>query len=329
MTRPNTSELLPLSKYDKIIVSFSGGKDSTATLLDLFERGVRKDQIELWHQRVDGAGPRLMDWPVTESYCRAVADRLGVGIRFQWREGGFEGEMLRAEKPTGPVRFEQADGGTPGLVGGRGPLGTRLKFPQVSADLKVRWCSAYLKIDVARRAFANDASLVSGKYLFVTGERREESAARSKYAEIERHPSSNGGRRVDQWRSVIDWPESKVWEIMCRWRVRPHPAYYLGWGRVSCALCIFGDPDQWASARELMPAQFARVAGYEKEFGVTIQRKRSVGELAAAGESFLPRDPELRALAMNEHYPMDYAIVPETEKWRLPAGAYKRAGGPT
>lgn len=329
MNRPNTSELLPLSKYDKIVVSFSGGKDSTAALLDLFERGVRKDKIELWHQDVDGHGSRLMDWPVTASYCRAVAAALGVKIRFQWRVGGFEREMLRHESPTAPVRFETHDGSTPELVGGKGPLGTRRKFPQVSADLKVRWCSAYLKIDVARRAFSNDASLAWGRFLFVTGERREESPSRAKYAEIERHASSNGDRRVDQWRTVIDWPESKVWEIMARWRVRPHPAYYLGWGRVSCALCIFGDPDQWASARELMPDQYKRVAGYEREFGVTIQRTKSVGELADAGTSFLPNDPALRALALSETYPMDYAIVPETEKWRLPAGAYTRAGGPT
>jgi len=329
VNRPNTSELLPLSKYHKIIVSFSGGKDSTAALLDLLERGVMKEKIELWHQRVDGDGPRFMDWPVTESYCRAVAATLGVKIRFQWREGGFKREMLRDKKPTARMRFEQIGGGDAGRVGGKGPLGTRRKFPQVSADLKVRWCSAYLKIDVGRSAFANDSSLVWGKFLFVTGERREESTSRAKYAEIEKYKASNGGRRVDQWRSVIDWPESKVWEIMARWRVRPHPAYYLGWGRVSCALCIFGDPDQWASARKLLPTQFAEVAGYEKEFGVTIQRKRTVTELADAGLDFMPDDPGLKALATGEEYPMELALVPDTEKWRLPAGAYKRAGGPT
>lgn len=330
MNRPNTSELLPLSKYDKIIVSFSGGKDSTAALLHLLELGVMKEKIELWHQAVDGQGPRFMDWPVTESYCRAVAFALGVRIRFQWREGGFEREMLRDQKPTAAVRFETKDGNpATERVGGKGPLGTRRKFPQVSADLKVRWCSAYLKIDVGRRAFSNDSSLTWGKFLFVTGERREESTSRAKYAEIEKHASSSGGRRVDQWRAVIDWPESKVWEIMCRWRVRPHPAYYLGWGRVSCALCIFGDPDQWASARALLPGQFARVAGYEQEFKTTIQRKRNVTELADAGVDFMPDDPGLKALASGDEYPVELALVPETEKWRLPAGAYTRAGGPT
>lgn len=328
MNRPNTSELLPLSKYDKIVVSFSGGKDSTASLLDLFERGVRKDQIELWHQCVDGQGPRFMDWPVTESYCRAVANALGVKIRFQWREGGFKREMLRDQQATAAMRYEE--GGVEHTMGGKGPLGTRRKFPQVSPDLKVRWCSAYLKIDVGRSTFANMDAFKTGRFLFVTGERREESPSRAKYAEIEKYKVSNDARRIDQWRSVIDWPESKVWEILCRWRVRPHPAYYLGWGRVSCALCIFGDPDQWASARVLLPRQFAEVAAYEKEFGVTIQRKHSVTELADMGTSFVPdEDKRLCLLALSNSYPPELALVPETEKWRLPAGAYKRAGGPT
>jgi hypothetical protein len=40
----------------------------------------------------------------------------------------------------------------------RETLGTRLKFPQVSADLNVRWCSAYLKIDVMARVLSPDRS---------------------------------------------------------------------------------------------------------------------------------------------------------------------------
>jgi hypothetical protein len=41
--------------------------------------------------------------------------------------------MLRNESPTAPVSIPMGEGRA--VLGGQGPKGTRLKFPQVSADL--------------------------------------------------------------------------------------------------------------------------------------------------------------------------------------------------
>ena len=46
---------------------------------------------------------------------------------------------------------------------------------------------------------------------------------------------------------------AEVWEIIKRYRVIPHPAYRLGWGRVSCWDCIFGTSNQWASLQAIAP----------------------------------------------------------------------------
>lgn len=322
-------KLLPLNEYDHIIASYSGGKDSLALVLMAMEIGVPTERMELWHQHVDGEpGSRgLMDWPCTEGYVRATAKGLKLPLRFQWKDGGFEGEMLRENSRTAGVHYEDANGQVQFCPPSeRGKETTRRLFPQVSADLSVRWCSAYLKIDVAKRAINNDPRFKSSKILFLTGERREESTARSKYNEVEEHGCSGTKRRVDQWRCVIDWTEQDVWNIIKKYGIVPHPAYRLGWGRVSCMACIFGDKDQWASVRAIAADRFARISAYEKEFGKTIKKGESVEDQANRGKSFVENAPDwLIKLAMTNQYPDDEVFV---DDWQIPAGAYKRCGGP-
>jgi hypothetical protein len=215
--RPDTRELLPLADYDLCVVSFSGGKDSLALVLDLLERGVPRDRIQLWHQCIDAPGEPFMDWPCTEGYVKAVGAALGVRVLFQRRLGGFLGELLKQDARTRPVLFDRQDG-TSALAGGlKGKVGTRRRFPQATADLRVRWCSSVLKIDAFALALNNDPALKAGRLLVLTGERRQESANRAAYAEKEPHRCDSRRRRVDAWRAVIDWTEQQVWDVIRRW----------------------------------------------------------------------------------------------------------------
>lgn len=327
--RPDTAKLEDLGSYDKILVQFSGGKDSLACLLHILDSGADPAKIELWHQCVDGApeGDHFIDWPITPAYCKALAEALNITIRFQWKEGGFLREMLRENELTQPVTFEDSTGKRRTVGGKAGKQSTRRLFPQVSGDLKVRWCSAYLKIDVASRAISNDESLRGKKILFVTGERREESSNRARYATVEKHKTSNRVRTVTQWRPVIDWDEAKVWDIIKRHKITPHPAYLLGWGRVSCAGCIFGNPDQWRSFKSIAPDMFSKMSGYEKEFDHTIHRTKSIEELSERGTDITADKPaELKTLAMGKIYRADQVF---SDSWEIPAGAFKACGGPT
>lgn len=323
--KENTSELLPLGDYDKLFVCFSGGKDSMAAVLDLLDRGVPKSKIVLLHHLIDGApgSQSFMDWPITEDYCRAVAKHLGVRILFSWKVGGFYREMMRDNSLTAPIQFEMLSGQLSEVLGGtRGNLSTRRKFPQVSADMSVRWCSSYLKMNVGARFLTNDPELKVGKFLVLTGERREESAGRAKYAEIIKHATTTKNRRVDQWRSIIDWSETQVWEIMKRYGINPHPAYQLGWGRVSCITCIFGDKDQWASVRALAPTMFEKIADLETEFECTIKRNETVRSQADAGVDFVSgSSAEIKSLSMGKVYNASVSV--KEGEWVLPAGAGK------
>jgi 3'-phosphoadenosine 5'-phosphosulfate sulfotransferase (PAPS reductase)/FAD synthetase len=319
-----------LQAYDTVIVAFSGGKDSLASLLYLLEQGVPKSKIELWHHDIDGReSNQLMDWPCTRAYCKAVAMGFGVPIYFSWREGGFEKEMLRCKSYTGDIYFE-----SPGTVLNHIPSrkldrykNTRLKFPQVSADLSVRWCSGYLKIDVFASAIRNQPRFNGVRTLVITGERGQESPARSRYEYFEKHATSSSKRFVDHWRPVLNWNEREVWDIIEKYKVQPHPAYHLGFSRVSCQFCIFGNANQFASASFLSPERAKILSSYEKSFGCTVKRNISLDELISKGEVYPAtlNSEHYRIAAMSETF--DLPIF--TDTWILPAGAFGEGCGPS
>jgi 3'-phosphoadenosine 5'-phosphosulfate sulfotransferase (PAPS reductase)/FAD synthetase len=321
-----------LVDYDRFIVFFSGGKDSVACFLWLLEQGIPVEKIELHHHLVDGReGSTLMDWRVTEDYCVQFAKAFGVRLSFSWKEGGFEREMLRENAPTAPVHFYTQSGEKRQVGGDSNKLNTRRKFPQVSADLSTRWCSSYLKIGVGESYIVNDPVFREGKTLVLTGERAEESSARAKYKPFEPHRSDNrDGARVKRWvdvfRAVHSWAEAKVWDIMRKYGVNPHPAYHLGLSRASCMACIFGNADQWAMLKKYMPDVFREISDYEVEFGVTIKRDGSIEEYAAKGVA-----PDLDAfwvdIATGETFNAPVLIDPA--KWELPLGAFGESAGPT
>lgn len=183
------SELLPLEDYDHIIVLFSGGKDSAAAYFRLMELGVPKERIELWHHSIDGGHPdRRMDWPVTENYVRSFAEAEGVKLRISSRINGFWGEVYRIGASY-PIEYEDDDGHIkicplsekqlkserlrtqilsemePELTDQLKEFGCRMKFPAKSGDLSRRWCSAYLKVDVAKSVICNLKALgIVGKF---------------------------------------------------------------------------------------------------------------------------------------------------------------------
>jgi 3'-phosphoadenosine 5'-phosphosulfate sulfotransferase (PAPS reductase)/FAD synthetase len=314
--------------YDRYVIAFSGGKDSLACLLHLLDCGVDRDKIELHHHLVDGReGSDLFDWPITEGYCEAIAKALEITLTFSHRVGGLEREMLRENSSTAPVCIPYENGYK--VIGGDGPLGTRRKFPQVSANLSVRWCSAAAKIDVFARYMTNHPKFREGRTLVLTGERAEESKARAHYKRFEPHRTDlrNGRgyqRYIDAWRPVHAWSEQKVWDLIQRWRITSHPAYYLGFGRTSCRGCIFGSKDQWATVREIAPDQFNQIASREREFKVTIHRSESVIERANAGTPY-DTDPFWVEIANSRTFSAPVFIDP----WVLPKGAFGDSCGPT
>ncbi|MEC7469623.1 MAG: phosphohydrolase, partial [Pseudomonadota bacterium] len=219
-------------EYDLYLIMMSAGKDSLACLLHLLEQGVPPERIELWHHLVDGAeGSTLMDWPCIHDYNQKIAEHFNIPIYYSWLKHGFEGEMLKNNSVSHPDMVETPDG----LITlerdiKRAKPSTRLKFPQVSSDLKTRWCSGQLKIALARRARYNQF---------------EPHACDRRNGKLKRH--------IDTWRPVLGWSEERVWDILKRHRIIAPVPYRLNWSRSSCLSCIFNGPRIWATIREHFP----------------------------------------------------------------------------
>lgn len=312
-----------LNSYDRVIVMLSAGKDSLASLLVLLDRGVPRDRIILYHQRIDGepGAEPFLDWPCTDKYIELVGRHFGLPVHFQWRRGGFRAELYRENDIPQPVEFNH-DGRHGFVPVTRAQPNTRRKFPALSADLSRRWCSATLKSDVARRAIAHDPTLQGTlgnpkRLLLIGGERWEESPARSRYAAFERHPTWSRSRQADLWRPVIGFSERQVWDIIRRYRLLPHPSYLIGFNRCSCVGCVFNGADHWAMLQKMAPDRFERIAQAEDELGFTIRQGISIREQAEQGS--LNRMPDDW-----EQY-RRWAFEPETLTsldWEWPDGWY-------
>lgn len=333
-----------------------------ACLLHLFEQGVPAEKIELWHHEIDGReGSNLMDWACTPDYCRKVAEAFGVPIFFSWKVGGFEGEMMRENALTAPTRFETPEGEIKQIGGTRGKPNTRLKFPMAVADLSKRYCSSYLKIDVGAAALHNQKRFNDNRTLTISGERAEESTARADYLEFEPDRADNRGqwvtqlkdyhhlpaltykpsrseRHVDRWRLAHKWSEKEVWTIIERWKVNPHPAYHLGWGRVSCQFCIFGSCNQWASCQVVSPERFEGIWAIEGITDCTIKAPRAIKKKGRI-VGYHPRETVKDQAAKGTAYTMDPAMIAIAnstsynepmivDNWTLPAGAFGESCGP-
>lgn len=323
---------MDLNGYNKYIVSFSGGKDSTALLLYLLDNDVPRERIELWHQEIDGRGRTLFDWEVTPDYCRKLGEAFGIPVYFQWKAGGFEREMLREDSLTAPVCYELPDRSIIQIGGTRGKPSTRRRFPQPSPDLRTRWCSAYLKIDVCATALRHDERFQNIRTLVLSGERGEESKQRASYAILEPDKADlrkgRIPRYIDRFRPLRDWKEQKIWDLLEKYRVRPHPCYFMGFGRCSCKFCVFGNCHQFASAACVSKMQFETLIRFEKDFGYTMKRDTDLVTLIRKGMPYESITRELAKLATSYEY-NSTVLVPKNEMWQLPARAFRKCGGPS
>ena len=209
--------------------------------------------------------------------------------------------------------------------------GKRLKFPAKGGTHQGRWCSGSLKAAVQDSVTSSlEKTRADRKILIVSGERRGESAGRSKYNEMELHRTNaekRSHRTVHQWRAVIDYSEKDIWEVLKRHKVNPHPCYRIGWNRCSCAMCIFSTPSLFAGIREIYPAEYEALKQDERILGFTLDNKKCLDDFVGNAEScvYWKDRAAVRAIQTGKFSARDVYV----KDWKYPAGAFHGAeGGP-
>ena len=116
------------------VVSFSGGKDSTAMLLRMIEEGMRVDLILYCDTG--------LEFPEMEEHIRKVEEYIGRKITVIKSEHDF---MYYATEKERVVKSEKTPGFTPGEIA------KGLGYPTMFA----RWCTKHLKTEVIDRYLRN------------------------------------------------------------------------------------------------------------------------------------------------------------------------------
>jgi 3'-phosphoadenosine 5'-phosphosulfate sulfotransferase (PAPS reductase)/FAD synthetase len=269
------SDFVPMFDTDQpvgdLVISLSGGKDSTATYLDLLERGV----LEKWEAK-GGRVVRVFadtgwELPETYAYVNALERRFGKVNRVAiWVPGpsdtkpeGFDhmedmwvkpDKAMAADRHALAKLFELRMGHYSAMVR---LIMHWMWFPMS----KSRWCTDETK----KRPLVSFMQTLDNP-INVIGIRAEESASRAKSVEYDF--SDDWDCHV--WRPILGYKLADVIAIHNRHGIAPNPLYLQGKGsgRVGCAPCVnSGKPGLlWLAAEH--PDRAALLGDIESAMGI-------------------------------------------------------------
>ena len=247
-----------LTKYDRIVVNSSAGKDSQASLsvvVSLARSQGVIERVEVLH--VDMGS---MEWAGTGELATAQADHFGVPITITRKRTKSADDLLDRVVERG-------------------------MFPGPSG----RWCTSDFKRGPARKHFTALAKAADierpYRILSVTGIRAEESPDRAKKAALESGQVDTKNQIVDEWRPILAWTEAEVWAEIDLSGAPHHIAYDLGMSRLSCAACVYAKKSDLVIAARHNRALFARIAEVEDITGHTFKHNWSIREAIAEAET--------------------------------------------
>jgi len=213
-----------------IVVSVSGGKDSTALILALLE-AVDRGEIPRHLIRFAFADT---GWEAPETY--AYLDYLRTTLKIE-------------------IDVVSVDGGM------RARIRHRAGFP----GRMQRWCTRELKIDPLRAFHDRLIEETGVDTISAMGIRAAESESRSKMAEWEDEPEGPRSWGGWLWRPLLQWSIEDVLTIHNHHGVKVNPLYQRGHNRVGCYPCIFANKEEIALIADHAPWRIDEIRQLESE----------------------------------------------------------------
>lgn len=239
------------------LVSVSGGKDSTATLLLALERNP-KDQVRAVFADTGN------EHPATYDYVRYLGDALRINIK--WVRQDFSDWWWRRRDY---VRDKWPEKGVPAEVVARalevleaGPTGNpyldlciiKGRFP----SRKAQFCTQFLKTEPLTE-YALELIEKHGAVESWQGVRAEESESRAKLPEREER---GGGYSI--YRPIHKFTVAEVFALHDKHGIKPNPLYTQGMNRVGCMPCVNVAKDELLEISKRFPEEIDRIERWEE-----------------------------------------------------------------
>lgn len=248
-----------------ILVSVSGGKDSTATLSVAMEQHPHENISAVFCDTGN-------EHQLTYDYVRYLEDATGVPIK--WLKQDFTAwwwrrrDYVRDKWPEKGVSDEVISSAL--SVYELGPTGNpyldlciiKNRFPSPRAQ----FCTQFLKSEPATE-YALELIDIHGSIESWQGVRAEESANRANLPERE----DKGGGLVIV-RPIHKWTAAQVFAQHRKHNLKPNPLYSMGMGRVGCMPCINAAKDEILEISKRFPEHFDRIAAWEHIVGRASKR---------------------------------------------------------
>lgn len=221
-----------IAQHAPVAIGVSGGKDSQASALATFAYLDSKGH----------SGPRVLvhadlgmvEWNASLPVCEKLAAHLGAELIVVRRKAGGLMERWEARWQSSLRRYINLE--TVALVL---PWSTpAMRF--CTSELKTHPIRAELKRRFKRCVFIN-----------VTGIRRQESAARGKATVSSVDAAGNA-----DWRLILDWMETEVFDFIAEQGLEVHEGYTdFGMSRISCRFCIMSSAADMIAAAAVPESQ--------------------------------------------------------------------------